>query len=275
MTDYIIDNRLIIFTALMLGMAFIEVIKPARQALFKRLDRWPANLAIGALNSAILYLLMPITVVGVAVMAETHGLGLIPTLKSANIIHANHLMTNIVLIIICIALLDLLIYLQHVLFHRIQWLWPFHAMHHSDQHLDVSSGIRFHPIEIIISLLYKAFFILLLGIPVNAVIIFEILLSSFSLMTHTNVNIPKSLNTFIELIFVTPTMHRIHHSIDRADQNSNYGFCLSIWDRLFASYHETALSKSSDFPLGISKQPEKKFQNFKNMIMQPFKFFKK
>ncbi len=167
-----------------------------------------------------------------------------------------------------IALMDLVIYFQHKLTHHLPILWRFHALHHADPHIDVSSALRFHPVEILFSMLYKFFFIFLFGISAESVLFFEILLNSSAMFNHGNFRIPEKWDRYLRYLIVTPDMHRIHHSTDLEESNSNFGFCLSLWDRLFSTY--TAETKFKDKPqIGLARWKEKNLYVW-DMLIQSF-----
>lgn len=178
-------------------------------------------------------------------------------------------------LLIGVLLLDCLIYWQHRLFHQVPLLWRLHRVHHTDTELDTSSAVRFHPVEIILSLIIKASVIWLLGIPFEVVIVFDILLNASAMFNHTNVRLPSRLETGLKKIFVTPDMHRIHHSRINAEANSNYGFCLSIWDRLFASYTHQAQGGDAAINLGLPGTKNYQVNSFKALFLLPFKNFKR
>ncbi|WP_233402731.1 sterol desaturase family protein [Marinomonas transparens] len=176
--------------------------------------------------------------------------------------------------LISILLLDCLIYWQHRLFHRIPWLWCLHRVHHSDPELDVSSAVRFHPLEILLSLFIKASAVWFIGIPVEAVLVFDILLNASAMFNHTNARLPAKMESFVNRLLVTPDMHRIHHSRLSSEADSNYGFCLSIWDSLFAS--RTWLASQGDECLSIGMPNTKAYRpmSLKALLVMPFKNFR-
>ena len=209
-------------------MALWEIAAPRRVVTIPRSLRWTNNLAIVALNSILLRLLFPTAAAGAAVFAAENLWGLFNYLD----------LQRSYKIVLCVILLDLTIYLQHVIFHALPMLWRLHRVHHTDLHFDVTTGVRFHPLEIILSMLIKITVIAALGPPVAAVVIFEILLNASSMFNHGNVRIPQPLDRLLRLIVVTPDMHRVHHSVEEIETNSNFGFNLSIWDRLFGTYRK-------------------------------------
>ena len=207
-------------------MSVWEVVAPRRPLIASKLCRWGGNLTIVVLNTAIARLLFMGGVVATATMAQERGWGLLNLFEGPGWLE----------IAAAIVLLDLIIYLQHQVFHYVPILWRFHMMHHSDLDLDVSSGVRFHPVEIIISTGVKALSVLLLGVAPLAVVIFEIVLNATALFNHSNVRMPLTLDRVLRWFIVTPDMHRIHHSTEVCETNSNFGFNVPWWDRLFGTY---------------------------------------
>lgn len=212
--------RLTVFAGVFALLAMAEMLFPAREV--RRLSRWPNALAMMVLYTGMTRLLAPFAAVGVAVFAAERGLGLFNLLA----------LPEPAAIAISVVILDLAVWAQHVAMHHVPWLWRLHRVHHSDIGFDVTTGVRFHPLEVLLSLFWKAAVVLLLGAPAVAVLIFEILLSSSSLYTHANVSLPRRLDRPLRWLIVTPDMHRIHHSTDRAESDRNFGFNLSLWDRL-------------------------------------------
>ena len=233
--------RLSVFLAVLLGMMLWEYLAPRRKIQNRKL-RWPSNLGIVALN-ALLLMLVPITAVGAALFSVFNHFGLFIWLEWS-------LWPSIIASLI---LLDLAIYWQHRIFHALPKLWPIHRMHHTDTEFDVTTALRFHPVEIVISILIKAAVIILLGAPVLAVIAFEIILNATAMFNHGNIKLPMALDKVLRLVIVTPDMHRVHHALHGDEYNTNYGFNLSLWDRLFASY--TAQPKDGHAEMQIG-QPD-------------------
>jgi sterol desaturase/sphingolipid hydroxylase (fatty acid hydroxylase superfamily) len=217
----------------------LESVVPARVRVLPRLSRWWTNLSLSALGSLITVLMAPVLAVSVAAVAATNGWGLL------NIIALDPWVEGTLAVI----LLDFAVWAQHVAFHYVPWLWRLHRVHHTDRDLDATSGVRFHPVEIAVSLLWKAVFILVLGPSVLAVIVFEILLNATAIFTHSNIALPPRLDRAMRRVFVTPDMHRIHHSVRRPETNSNFGFNLSIWDHIFRTYRKTA---QGELTIGLS-----------------------
>ncbi len=236
-----------------------EVLKPRRQLTIGRLLRWPSNLGVVVLNGLIVRLLVPGAEVGFAVYASTLSLGLL-----------NHVtLPGGLAVLLSIVLLDMTIYWQHRIFHWVPWFWRLHRMHHADQDFDVSTGSRFHTLEILLSLGIKAVVILALGPPPIAVLAFSVLLNSTALFNHGNIKLPHRLDTFLRLFLVTPDMHRVHHSVVRHETNSNFGFNLSIWDRLFRSYIAQPKRGHQEMIIGLEYFRSVKDQRLDQMLIQP------
>ncbi len=225
-TEYELVIRLSFFFGIFALMAWWEVKAPRRALTISRTVRWVNNLGLVSLNTLLLRLLFPTAAVGVAAFAEHNGWGLLHYYE----------VTPAAAIIIAVVAMDFVIYLQHVLVHAVPTLWRLHRVHHADLDYDVTTGARFHPIEIILSMLIKFATIIVLGAPVVAVVIFEVVLNAMAMFNHGNVGLPLWLDRIVRLFVVTPDMHRVHHSVEENETNSNFGFNLSIWDRLFGTY---------------------------------------
>ncbi len=230
--------RLTFFVFLLCSFVGLEYIRPKRKLDLPRLKRWPINFGLTLINSIIIGIL-PVSAMGMALYTEYHSLGLLQHLQLPVI-------ANLALGIIW---LDFIIYWQHRIFHRLPTLWRLHILHHTDGNLDASSALRFHPLEIVVSLVIKIAAILFMGVSPLAVLIFEITLNGMALFNHSNLQMPAALDNLLRKLFVTPDMHRIHHSQSPQEMHSNFGFNLSIWDKLFGSYTDHA--SNIDFPLGI------------------------
>lgn len=230
MTDFILTHegsvRLGAFASILILMMCAEAIFPRKERVLGRRRRWTSNLLLIVIDSLFVRLLFPIVAVGVAAIAAQNNWGLFNLLDFPVWLE----------IILTIIILDMLIYWQHVAFHHVPFLWAMHKVHHADRDIDVTTGLRFHPIEIGISLAYKLALVLLLGVPVIAVVIFEIILNGCAMFNHSNVRLSLKLDRVLRRFIVTPDMHRVHHSTIMSETNSNYGFNLSLWDRIFGSY---------------------------------------
>ncbi|MFO0884899.1 MAG: sterol desaturase family protein [Pirellulales bacterium] len=218
--------RLTCFAGVFLVMALAEWLLPRRKLTARKLPRWGSNLALVVLNTVAARFLIPLSAVTAAMSAQTHEFGLL-NLFSFSVI---------VKVLLAVAFLDFAIYLQHVLFHAIPIFWKLHRVHHADLDLDVTSGLRFHTLEILLSALIKLAVIGLLGAPPLAVVIFEVVLNATAMFNHSNVHLPLGLDRVLRLVLVTPDMHRVHHSVNKSETNSNFGFNLPWWDYLFGTY---------------------------------------
>lgn len=242
-------------------MAFWECRRPARELTGHQRYRWCHNLLLVTLNSLLVRLLMPVLPVTVALYAAHEQSGVFHLL---DLPYAVSLIAGLVL-------LDLTLYLQHRLFHRVPALWRLHRMHHADQNVDVSTGLRFHPLEILLSLLIKMLVVWLLGVPAEAVIAFEVLLSAMAVFNHANVNLPQPYERWLRCLVVTPDMHRIHHSADVLETHTNFGFNLSCWDRWLGSYCKDA---RSPLRIGVCGLTAPREQRLDKMLTQPFRQIK-
>jgi sterol desaturase/sphingolipid hydroxylase (fatty acid hydroxylase superfamily) len=212
------------------------------------------------INSLALRLLMPILAIELALQLEAQGLGILPQIP----------LPEFATFLISLVLLDLAIYIQHVIFHKVPFLWRFHQVHHADTGFDVTTGVRFHPGEIVFSMLYKLTIVLLLGPSAAAVLMFEVLLSSSSLFTHANASMLRKMDSFLRWFIVTPDMHRIHHSHQTDEALTNFGFNLSLWDRLFGTYRPDPTYDYIDMKIGTRNIPAKKASSIWDMLILPF-----
>ena len=262
------DNLLLHEPALRLGsfvvvfacMALWELLAPRRDQAIGRLRRWPSNLGIVVLDTLLVRLAFPTAAVGVALVANTRGWGLLPALDAPPWLA----------VVAAVIALDLAIYLQHVLFHAVPALWRLHRMHHADLELDVTSGLRFHPIEIVLSMAIKLGVVAALGAPAVAVLIFEVLLNATSMFNHGNVRLPLALDRRLRWLVVTPDMHRVHHSILPHETNSNFGFNLALWDRLLGTYREQPQAGHAAMTIGIDQFRNPRELRLDRMLLQPF-----
>ena len=246
LTELIIKNEAYIRLGFFFGvlgiMAMWEIITPRRTLVVSKSLRWINNLGIVFLNTAILRLIFPAAAVGMAALAETQGWGIF-----------NYLQIPYWFVVIAsVIMLDAVIYFQHVLVHAVPILWRLHRVHHADLDFDVTTGTRFHPIEIILSMLIKFAAIVVLGPPIVAVLIFEVLLNATSMFNHANVRMPLGVDRVLRLFIVTPDMHRVHHSIEDDETNSNFGFNFPWWDRLFGTYRNQPRAGHEQMTIGIT-----------------------
>lgn len=249
--------RLSAFAGCLLILAMAELRWPRRAVL--RAGRWLNNFLIVGLNTALLRLAMPVVLVAWAVALEQKGWGLLNWFDWPPFVE----------IILAVIILDMAIYWQHRLFHQIPLLWRMHRMHHSDLDFDVTTAVRFHPAEILLSMLIKFALVTLLGAAALAVLLFEIILSSASLFEHSNLCLPANSDRRLRWLIVTPDMHRIHHSVRPQEHNSNYGFSFSLWDRLFRSYTAAPLDGQLGMRIGLSRFRQAREQRFDQLLLQP------
>jgi sterol desaturase/sphingolipid hydroxylase (fatty acid hydroxylase superfamily) len=265
MLEFIAKNepalRLGIFLGIFMSMAVWEWRWPMRQLKHSKLLRWTNNIGIAALNTVILRLLLPAAIVGVAAYAQSRGIGLFNILD----------LPLWLAILATVLLLDLAIYGQHVLVHKIPILWRLHLMHHADLDFDVTTAVRFHPLEILLSAGIKIGLVLLLGAHPVAVVIFEVLLSGTALFNHSNARIPGKIDQLLRLILVTPDMHRVHHSIIPMETNSNFGFNLPWWDRIFGTYRAQPEQGHLDMTIGIEAFREDRELWMDRLLAQPLR----
>ena len=253
--------RLAAFCGVFTLMAIWEFVEPRRTQTTRRGWRWPNNLGIVAFDALLIRILFPTTAVGLALIAAVHGLGLFNVVPVPAWIG----------VVASVILLDLAIYFQHVLFHAVPALWRLHRMHNADLEVDVSTGLRFHPIEILLSMVIKLAVVIALGAPAIAVLIFEVLLNATSMFNHSNVHIPERLDGVVRWFVVTPDMHRVHHSIVARETNSNFGFNLPWWDRLFGTYRAQPAAGHEAMKIGIEQFRDPRELRLDRMLLQPFR----
>ncbi len=242
-------------------IALWEALAPRRRLNVPRVARWPANLGIVLLNTALVRLCLPVTAVGFATLCEQRGWGLLGLFDLPRWLAAA----------LAILALDLAIYLQHVLFHAVPALWRLHRMHHADLDIDVTTGTRFHPLEIALSMMIKLAAIAALGAPATAVLVFEILLSATAMFNHGNIRMPVAIDRLLRWVVVTPDMHRIHHSILPYETNSNFGFNMPWWDRLFGTYRAMPAGEHATMTIGVTGFLSPSERRFDRLLTQPFR----
>jgi sterol desaturase/sphingolipid hydroxylase (fatty acid hydroxylase superfamily) len=241
-------------------MAVWEALAPTRQRLVPRRMRWPGNLGMVALNAVAVRLIFPVASLGVAAAAETRSWGLLNSTA----------LPDWGRVILAVVLLDFAIYLQHVVFHAVPALWRLHRMHHADLDFDVTTGVRFHPIEILLSTGLKLAVIAALGTPALGVVIFEVILNATSMFNHGNVSLPQRLDGVLRWVVVTPDMHRVHHSLIPNETNSNFGFNLPWWDRLLGTYEAQPTAGHQGMTIGLDIFRDPGQLRFDRMLVQPF-----
>jgi sterol desaturase/sphingolipid hydroxylase (fatty acid hydroxylase superfamily) len=261
MLPFEIPIRLAAFTGVFVFMAAWELLAPRRPQATERPLRWSSNLGIVVLDTILVRFLVPTTAVGIALLAEQRGWGVFHSFAAPDWLA----------VIASVIVLDLAIYLQHVLFHAVPVLWRLHRMHHADLAFDVTTGVRFHPIEILLSLLIKLAVVAALGAPALAVLLFEVLLNATSMFSHGNVRLPERLDRMLRWIVVTPDMHRVHHSVDAPETNSNFGFNLPWWDRMFGTYRAQPVAGHDAMTIGIEQFRERSELRLDRMLLQPFR----
>jgi len=264
-SEFIASNevpiRLGFFVGIFVIVAFWELLAPKRALTVSKAVRWLNNIGIVVLNTIILRLLFPAAAVGVAAFVSAQGWGILNYYQ----------VPALVAVVLSVVAMDFIIYLQHIMVHAVPALWRLHRVHHADLDYDVTTGARFHPVEIILSMLIKFATILVLGPPVVAVIIFEVLLNATSMFNHGNVSLPKNIDRILRWIVVTPDMHRVHHSVEDDETNSNFGFNLPWWDRLFGTYRDRPRAGHQGMTIGIHHYRDpKQVERLPGMLMLPF-----
>lgn len=253
--------RLGCFGGVLLLMAAWELAAPRRRLAVPRLLRWSSNLGIVVLNTLLLRVSFPLVAVGLALLAEERGWGLLQVLGAPYWLA----------FLLSVLLLDLAIYLQHVMFHAVPALWRLHRMHHADLDFDVTTGLRFHPVEILLSMGLKLAVVMALGPPAAAVLVFEVLLNATSMFNHGNIRLPLGADRMLRWLVVTPDMHRVHHSIHRDETNSNFGFNLPWWDRLLGTYRDQPRDGHQAMTIGIEQFRTPADLRLDRMLIQPLR----
>ena len=245
--------RLSVFLGLFILFALIEARVPRRDRTQRRKKRWMTNWAIVILDTVTLRLLafaLPLLAVGAALDAQAHGWGLMSQVR----------LPGWLAVVLTILIFDLAIWAQHLITHKIPFLWRFHRVHHADRDIDVTTAIRFHPVEIAFSMLLKIGLVYLIGPPALGIILFEIVLNGTAMFNHANMYIPLKYENFLRKFLVTPDMHRVHHSDQRHEHDSNYGFALSIWDRIFGTYIAQPEKGHENMTIGLQWQDDRPSQ---------------
>lgn len=254
--------RLGAFLGVLLTMALLEVRFPRRrERTLERRRRWPPIVALSALDTLLLRLVFPAAAAGAALHAQSRGWGWLNQVEYGAWIEG----------VIAFVLMDLVVWGTHVLMHAVPALWRVHRVHHADLDFDTLTGIRFHPIEILLSMAIKFAAIFALGPPVVAIIVFEVVLNGAALFNHADVRLPPRLDRVLRLLLVTPDMHRVHHSTDREEHNRNFGFCLPWWDRLFRLYRAQPKAGHAAMPIGLDNHRDpKRVVAFLGLLRMPF-----
>ncbi len=252
--------RLSAFAGILVAMAAWEALAPRRKRAVSRWARWPSNLGIVVLNTLLLRALFPVAAVGMAALGETRGWGLLNAAA----------LPDWIKIAAAVVSLDLAIYLQHVMFHAVPALWRLHRMHHADLDFDVTTGARFHPLEILLSMGIKLAVVAALGAPAVAVLVFEVVLNATAMFNHGNVGLPSAADRVLRWIVVTPDMHRVHHSAVPQETNSNFGFNLPWWDRLLGTYRAAPAAGHAAMTIGLDAFRDPGQLRLDRMLVQPF-----
>ena len=260
MTELSQSARPLIFIALLVVFASWEYFSPRRRHGLPRCPRWTGNLGILVTGTLVARVLLPIAPISVALWAASAEVGLLHAFTLPDAVSG----------LIAFLVLDLTIYAQHVAFHKVPLLWRVHRMHHSDLDLDASTGLRFHPIEIVLSLILKMAVVALLGAPALAVLIFEIVLNATSMFNHASIKLPGNWDRVLRLLVVTPDMHRVHHSIHGDETDSNFGFNIPWWDRLFRTYRPQPRDGHEKMTLGLPYFRDARSTNIISLLVQPF-----
>uniref|UniRef100_A0A7C4W0W6 Sterol desaturase family protein n=1 Tax=Desulfatirhabdium butyrativorans TaxID=340467 RepID=A0A7C4W0W6_9BACT len=253
--------RLFCFGALFAVFGIWELLFPRRKRRFTRARRWTSNLGLALIDVLVLRILLPTAAVGIALQAHASGWGLFNNLSLPEPLE----------MVLAVVLLDLIVYLQHLMFHATPLLWRLHLVHHTDMDLDLTTGLRFHPIEILISMIIKMTAVAALGPSVFSVLAFEILLNGTAMFNHGNIALPASADRILRLFLVTPDMHRVHHSVTIRETNSNFGFNLPWWDRLFGTYRDQPVMDHETMPLGIAPFRKDTDLSLGNLLILPLK----
>lgn len=252
--------RSIIFVSLLSLFVLLQLIVPSRKPYKGRIIHMFSNLGLVGINNIVLFFI-PIIPFTVGEYVTTNGIGLF-----------NYISLPVWLtIVIQVLLLDMIIYFQHRIFHKVDWLWALHSVHHIDPMLDVTSGLRFHPIEIIISNFIKVLFVFILGVNPLSVLIFEVSLNGFAMFNHSNLELPTWLERIVSKVLITPALHTIHHSKIRKETNSNYGFSIILWDVLFKSFIKNGKYTMKNINIGVVGMPEVMKTGFPYYLYYPFK----
>ena len=252
--------RLSAFAAVFVLVALWEVAAPRRSPRVSKAVRWASNIGIVILDTVLVRLAFPVATAGVAALAGSLGWGLFNALAWPMWVE----------VVLAVVVLDLVIYWQHVMFHAVPGLWRLHMVHHADLDFDLTTGVRFHPFEILLSLVVKMAAVTALGAAPLAVILFEVVLSATSIFNHGNVVLPPALDRLLRLVVVTPDMHRVHHSVDVRETNSNFGFSLPWWDRLFGTYRDQPAAGHEHMGIGLEQYRDPRLQWLWHMLALPF-----
>jgi sterol desaturase/sphingolipid hydroxylase (fatty acid hydroxylase superfamily) len=257
--------RLVSFFVIFLVMALFETLVPRRALRTSKASRWVSNLSITFLDALVSRLIFPVSAAGLAIWAGERGLGLF-NYGAVGSFPAG---------VISIVFLDFIVYLQHLVFHKVRLFWPLHGMHHTDLDIDVTTGTRFHPLEIAISMLIKMGIVLLLGVPAWSFVVFEVFLNGTAMFNHSNVKINPAIDRVLRLVLVTPDMHRVHHSVIIREHDTNYGFNLPWWDRAFGTYKSQPEAGHDNMVIGLANFRDPAVLTLPGLLILPFTRWKK
>ena len=252
--------RLGFFFGILVVMFLWELIAPRRPLTTSKIIRWFSNLGLVLIDSIVVRLFFPTALAGIALLVQQRGWGLFNQFE----------LPYLLKIIFSVLVLDLVIYLQHIMFHSVPLFWRLHMVHHTDMDIDVTTGVRFHPIEIILSMGIKMIVVVLIGAPAVAVLIFEIILNGTSMFNHGNVHYSQNIDSILRLLVVTPEMHRVHHSTIRWETNSNLGFNFPWWDRLFGTYRGQPAKGHLEMTIGLDQYKEPNKLTLPWLLVLPF-----
>ncbi len=252
--------RLTAFIGVLVLIASWELIAPRRKLSDSKRKRWFANLSMVAIDTVVVRLVVPVLPAGMALLAKERGWGMLNQVD----------LPEWLAFVVAVVALDFVIYIQHVLFHFLPSLWRLHRMHHADLDIDVTTGNRFHPIEILISIGIKLAAVMVIGAPTVAVVAFEVILNASAQFNHGNIRIPESLDRFLRLFVVTPDMHRVHHSVIPRETNSNFGFNVPWWDRLFGTYRAQPEQGHLGMTIGLKEYRDPAKLSLGRLLLLPF-----
>ena len=255
------EIRLTVFLTVFAAMAVFEIAVPRRALVVSKVRRWTTNLALVALDTVVLRVVFPMAAVGVALYAQGEGIGLF-TLAGLPLWLAG---------VAGFVALDFAVWLEHWASHKLPLLWRIHRMHHADRDIDVTTALRFHPLEIVLSMVWKAAVVLVLGIPPVAVLVFEVVLNGAAMFNHANLRLGERLDSLLRVLVVTPDMHRVHHSVVQSETDSNYGFNLSVWDRLFGTYVAQPRGGHEGMTIGLETWQDEKPSGIVWSLLLPFR----
>jgi len=261
LTEHEAALRLAAFVGVFAAVALWEWLAPRRRARFARARRWPHNLALLVLDALAVRVLAPGAAIAIALAGEAHGWGLLNAVA----------LPAWAEVLIAVVLLDLAIYFQHVVFHAVPALWRLHRVHHADPDFDVTTGTRFHPLEILLSLGIKCAAVTAIGAPAVAVLLFEVLLNATAMFNHANARLPAGADRWLRWLVVTPDMHRVHHSALASETNSNFGFNVPWWDRLFGTYRAQPLAGHEAMTIGVDAFRSPEDLRLDRLLAQPFR----